>query len=143
MVDTLLCWVRCWGREVTLNEEGGTRCRIGVGTILFSSSSEGGTGSDSVSAMDICAGGEAGAGGALSSLGIMKRKASIMSSVPSSSSDLGTTVETGTLLEVAVGMTELPACAERNTKSGPREEDLGGGIITLSGTVMTSLVEYR
>ena len=35
-IELLLCCVRCCGRDITLKEEGGIRCRMGVGTILAS-----------------------------------------------------------------------------------------------------------
>jgi len=35
-IELLLCCVRCCGRDMTLKEEGGIRCRMGVGTILTS-----------------------------------------------------------------------------------------------------------
>lgn len=47
MVDVLLCLGRCWGRDVTLNDEGGRRSRIGVGTILSWPKTRPGDGGDS------------------------------------------------------------------------------------------------
>jgi hypothetical protein len=47
MVDVLLCFGRCCGRDVTLNDEGGRRSRIGVGTILSWSGTRPGDGGDS------------------------------------------------------------------------------------------------
>lgn len=124
IVDVLLCCARCCGRDMTLKDDGGGRCRMGVGMIRLSSGSS-----------------SAGAGGGVTSstgdFGIMNLRAGMMSSSSTSSGSGDTTRVTTTRFradETDAGEIErcgpLPRAAVTEL-SGPREGDL---VSVSSGT---------
>ena len=126
-IEAPLCRVRCCGREVTANGGGDSRCRIGVGTILFSSRA--GDGGDSTTV--------ARTGAEYSSsyvLGIMNRKAGMISS-SSTSLRADETRRTGAA-DSGSGNARLRTEID---DSGPRDTERGGWSSARGTFAATSL----